>query len=119
MPLRTSSGTCWGASSLIFAGSSRRTRLLAGPLAAAAPAATAPAAPARYASVHHGVRGEGGGARGDGGEVGDQTPRLGPAALGALRRIVGSAHRAHQIEPLLAIGALVLVESHRSHLSVK
>src|SRR5215210_4118010 len=114
MPLRTSSGTSSEDSSLICA-CYRRIRLLtAAPTAAAATAAP----PASHTGVHNGVGGEGGGAGGDRGEVGDQTPRLDPAALGALRRFVGRAHRTHQLEPLLAIGALVLVESHRSHLSV-
>src|SRR5918911_5579423 len=101
MPLRTSSGISSGAF-----------------LAAAAPAAAAMPAAARYAGVHDGIGGERGGAGGDGGEAGDQTPRLRPAALGALGPFVGRAHGAHQLEPLLALGALVLVESHKSHLSV-
>src|SRR3712207_1265656 len=100
MPLRASSGTSSGAS-----------------LAAAASAATASATD--LAHGHYGVAGEGRGAGGgDRGEVGDQTPRLRPAALGTLGQIVGRAHRAHQLEPLLAIGALVLVKGHDSHLSV-
>jgi hypothetical protein len=99
MPLRTSSGISSGTSP-------------PDSFAAAAPAAAAPAATTRHAGVHHGVGGEGGGAGGDGGEVGDHTPRFGRAALGTLRRLVGRAHRTHQLELLLAIGALVLVESH-------
>src|SRR5215210_8496709 len=75
-------------------------------------------APASHAGVHHGVGGEGGGPRGDGSEVGDQAPGVGPAALWALGELVGCAHRAHQLEPLLAIGALIFVESHKSHLSI-
>src|SRR5918997_1835686 len=35
-----------------------------------------------------------------------------------VRLLVSRAHRAHQLEPLLAIGALIFVESHKSHLSI-
>src|SRR5215211_7187735 len=96
MPLRASSGS--------FSGSSTPTSLAA--------AAASPATAAGHARVHDGVRGEGGGAGSDGGEVGDQTPRLLRTTLRARSGVVGSAHRAHQVEPLLALGALVLVEGH-------
>src|SRR5215204_3762825 len=100
MPLRTSSGSSASAS-----------------LAAAAPAAATVAAD--LANGHGGVAGrEGGGARGDRGEARDQTPRLRPAAFGALGQVVGRAHWTHQLEPLLTVGALVLVESHESYLSL-
>src|SRR5918995_4684880 len=105
MPLRTSSG--------LFSGAPP-----AGSLAAAAPTAAAMTATARHTGVHHRVGGEGGVAGSDGGEVRDHTPRLGATALGTLRRLIGRAHGTHQLEPLLAIGALVLVESHKSHPSV-
>src|SRR5919202_6181078 len=99
MPLRTSSGISSGTS-----------------LPAAAPTATAMTT--NFANRYRSVVGEGGGAGGDGGEAGDQTPRLCPAALGAFGPLVGRAHRTHQLKPLLAVGALVLVESHKSHLSI-
>src|ERR671916_295014 len=98
MPLRASSGSSSGAST---------------PLAAAAPPA-ATAAAGGHARVHHGVRREGGGAGGYRGEGGDHTPRVLRSALGARGGIVGGAHRAHQVEALLAPGALVLVEGHHS-----
>src|SRR5919112_2299870 len=82
--------------------------------AAAAPAAAAATPAARYAGVHHRVRRERGGPRGYGGEVGDHTPRFLGAALGTRRDVVGGAHRAHEVEALLALGAPVLVEGHLS-----
>src|SRR3712207_5843804 len=81
------------------------------PLAAAAAPAAATAT-AGHPGVHHGVRREGRGARGYGGEVGDYTPRFCRAALRTLRGLVRVAHRAHQVEAILAACALVLVESH-------
>src|SRR5215210_8137299 len=80
--------------------------------AAAAPAAAAAASSAGHARVHHRVGREGGVAGGNGGEVGDHTPRVFGAALGTLRDVVGGAHRAHEVEAPLAVGALVLVEGH-------
>src|SRR5215210_1126553 len=82
-------------------------------LAAAAASATAAApAAARHTGVHHGVRREGRGPRGYGGEVGDHTPGLRRPALRTLRRIVSIAHRAHEVEAILTSRALVLVEGH-------
>src|SRR5215217_4941350 len=82
-------------------------------LAAAAASATAAApAAARHAGVHNGVRREGRGPWGDRGEVGDHTPRLGRTTLGASRRIIRIAHRAHEVEAILTFHALVLVEGH-------
>src|SRR5215210_5486887 len=83
------------------------------PLAAAAAPAAAAASSARHARVHHGVRCQGG-AGSYGGEVGDHTSRVLGAALRTLRNVVGGAHRAHEVEALLAVGALVLVEGHLS-----
>src|SRR5215213_6885781 len=103
MPLRARSGSPSSAPSGSCSAMPR--------LAAAAAPATAPAA-ARHTRVHHGVRREGGGAGGYGGEVGDHTPRVFGAALRTLRDVVSGAHRAHEVEALLAVGALVLVESH-------
>src|SRR5215204_295533 len=80
--------------------------------AAAAPAAAAATSSAGHARVHHRVGREGGVAGGNGGEVGDHTPRVFGAALRTLRDVVGGAHRAHEVEALLAVGALVLVEGH-------
>src|SRR5918998_337446 len=101
MPLRASSGSFSGASTPLAA--------------AAAPSATTAAGHAR---VHDGVRGEGGGARGYGGEVGDHSPRVLRAALRAGGGVVGGAHRAHDVEALLAVGTPVFVEGHLSfHLS--
>src|SRR5215212_10251191 len=97
MPLRASSGSFSGPSPTSLA-------------AAAAPPATA--ATAGHARVHHRIGREGGGAGGYGGEVGDQTPRFLRTTLRARSGVVGGAHRAHQVEPLLALGALVLVEGH-------
>src|SRR3712207_4208331 len=98
MPLRASSGSLSGASTPIS-------------LAAAAPSAAAPSS-ARHARIHHGVSGEGGGAGGYRGEVGDHTPGVLRTALRARGWVVGGAHRAHEVEALLALGALVLVEGH-------
>src|SRR5215216_2634917 len=81
------------------------------PLAAAAAPAAA-ATTAGHPGVHHGVRREGRGARRYGGEVGDHTPRFCRAALRTLRGLVRVAHRAHQVEAILAACALVLVEGH-------
>src|SRR5215207_7693699 len=82
-------------------------------LAAAAASATAAApATARHAGVHNRVRREGRGPWGDRGEVGDHPPRLGRTTLGAGRRIIRIAHRAHEIEAILTFRALVLVEGH-------
>src|SRR5918994_2647291 len=103
MPLSARSGSLAVESS----GASPATVLLA---AAAAP--TAAAATAGHPGVHHGVRREGRGSRGYGGEVGDHTLRLRRAALGTLRGLVRGAHRAHQVEAILAAGALVFVEGH-------
>src|SRR5215207_2366406 len=100
MPLRARSGND-------PSGASPATLPLA---AAAAPAAAA--ATAGNPGVHHGVRREGRGTRRYGGEVGDHTPRLSRAALGTLRGLVRGAHRAHQVEAILAAGALVFVEGH-------
>src|SRR5918999_3719105 len=94
MPLRASSGRVSTPDSLA---------------AAATPAATAATGHAR---VHHRVRGETGGAGGYGGEVGDHTPRVLRTALRARSEVVGGAHRAHEVEALLALGALVFVEGH-------
>src|SRR5829696_2039100 len=94
MPLRTSSGNDPSDASPATL-----------PLAAAA-------ATAGHPGVHHGVRREGRGARGYGGEVGDHTPRLHRAALRTLRGLVRVAHRANQVEAILAACALILVESH-------
>src|SRR5919107_2188091 len=102
MPLSTRSGSPSGDS-----GASPDTLPLA---AAAAPAAAT--ATAGHPGVHHGVRREGRGARGYGGEVGDHTPRIRRAAFRTLRGLVRGAHRAHQVEAILAACALVLVESH-------
>src|SRR5919112_718231 len=82
------------------------------PAAAAAPAAASTAAASGHTGVHHGVGGEGRGPRGNGGEVGDHTPRLRRTALGTIRRLISLAHRAHEVEAILALGALVLVEGH-------
>src|SRR5918998_1768182 len=88
-------------------------------LAAAAPTTAAAVAAADLAKGDRGVAGgDRGSAGGDGGEGRDKPPGLRPAALGTLDRVVGRAHRTHQLEPLLALGALVLVKSHESHLSV-
>src|SRR5215211_2882401 len=103
MPLRARSGSPSRGSS----GASPVTLLLA---AAASP--TAAAATAGHPGVHHGVRRKGRGARGYGGEVGDHTPRFRRAALGTLRGLVRVAHRAHEVEAILAACALVLVEGH-------
>src|SRR5918999_1220910 len=107
MPLRARSGSPSSAPSGSFSAMSRLA-------AAAPPPAAAATAAARHARVHHGVRREGGGAGGYGGEIGDHTPRVLRPALGARGGIVGGAHRAHQVEALLAPGALVLVEGHLS-----
>src|SRR5918994_2086308 len=106
MPLRARSGSPWGRISSAI------------PLLAAAAAPTAAAATARYARVHHGIGREGGGAGGYRGEVGDHTSGGAGAALGTLSDVVSGAHRAHEIEALPALGALVLVEGHLSHLSL-
>src|SRR5215218_1648063 len=103
MPLSARSGSPSGESS----GASPATLLLA---AAAAPAAAT--ATAGHPGVHHGVRREGRRSRRYGGEVGDHTPRLCRTAFRALRGLVRVAHRAHQVEAILAACALVLVESH-------
>src|SRR5215218_10534557 len=100
MPLRTSSGND-------PSDASPATLPLA---AAAAPAAAT--ATAGHPGVHHGVRREGRRSRRYGGEVGDHTPRLCRTAFRALRGLVRVAHRAHQVEAILAACALVLVESH-------
>src|ERR687898_3085326 len=81
------------------------------PAAPPAPAA-ASATAGRHAGVHYGVRREGRGPRGDGGEVGDHTPRLRRAALWTRRRFVSIAHRTHEVEAILALHALVLIEGH-------
>src|ERR671920_775188 len=101
MPLRARSGSPSGSWAILS-------------LAAAATSAAAAAAAgsAGHARVHHGVRREGGGAGNYGGEVGNHTPRVFGAALRTLRDVIGGAHRAHEVEALLAVGALVLVESH-------
>src|SRR5215207_2243926 len=103
MPLSARSGSPSGDSS----GASPATLPLA---AAAAPAAAT--ATAGHPGVHHGVRREGRSSRRNGGEVGDHTPRFRRAALRTLRGLVRVAHRAHQVEAILAACALVLVESH-------
>src|SRR5215204_3292557 len=103
MPLSARSGSPSGDSS----GASPATLPLA---AAAAPAAAT--ATAGHPGVHHGVRREGRRSRGYGGEVGDHTPRIRRAAFRTLRGLVRGAHRAHQVEAILAACALVLVESH-------
>src|SRR5215208_5255139 len=100
MPLRARSGND-------PSGASPATLPLA---AAAAPAAAT--ATAGHPGVHHGVRREGRSSRRNGGEVGDHTPRFRRAALRTLRGLVRVAHRAHQVEAILAACALVLVESH-------
>src|SRR5919202_2945789 len=97
MPFRASSGSFPGAST---------------PVSLAAAAASAAAASTRHTRIHHGVRGEGRSAGGYRGEVRDYTPRVLRTALRALRGVVGGAHRAHEVEALLALGALVFVESH-------
>src|SRR5829696_5983778 len=74
-------------------------------------AAAAPAA-AGHAGVHHGVRREGRGPRGDGGEVGDHTPRISRPALGTRSGLVRIAHGTHEVEAILTLSALVLVEGH-------
>src|SRR5829696_2555466 len=104
MPLRARSGSPSGAPSGPWA-------ILPLAAAAASAAAAAAAGSAGHARVHHGVRCQGG-PRGYGGEVGDHTPRVFGAALRTLRDVVGGAHRAHEVEALLAVGALVLVEGH-------
>src|SRR5215204_3034053 len=81
------------------------------PLAAAAAPAAATAT-AGHPGVHHGVRREGRRSRRYGGEVGDHTPRLHRAALRTLRGLVRVAHRANQVEAILAACALIFVESH-------
>src|SRR5215212_8974804 len=81
------------------------------PLAAAAAPATATAT-AGHPGVHHWVRREGRRSRRYGGEVRDHTPRLHRAALRTLRGLVRVAHRTHQVETILAAGALVFVEGH-------
>src|SRR5215211_2689182 len=81
------------------------------PLAAAAAPAAATAT-AGHSGVHNGVRREGRRSRRYGGEVGDHTPRLHRAALRTLRGLVRVAHRTHQVETILAAGALVFVEGH-------
>src|SRR5215211_1562427 len=81
------------------------------PLAAAAAPAAATAT-AGHSGVHNGVRREGRRSRRYGGEVGDHTPRLHRAALRTLRGLVRVAHRTHQVEAILAAGALVFVEGH-------
>src|SRR5215203_2995512 len=103
MPLRARSGNSSGDPS----GASPATFLLA----AAAASATA-AATTGHPGVHHGVRREGRGAWGYRGEVGDHPPRFRRAALGTLRGLVRVAHRAHQVEAILAACAPVLVEGH-------
>src|ERR687898_1112818 len=103
MPMRARSGSLAGESS----GASPGTLPLA---AAAAPAAAT--ATAGHPGVHHGVRREGRRSRRYGGEVGDHTPRLHRAALRTLRGLVRVAHRANQVEAILAACALILVESH-------
>src|SRR5215208_3147456 len=100
MPLRTSSGND-------PSDASPATLPLA---AAAAPAAAT--ATAGHPGVHHGVSREGRRSRRYGGEVGDHTPRLHRAALRTLRGLVRVAHRTHQVEAILAAGALVFVEGH-------
>src|SRR5919112_1603465 len=102
MPLRTRSGSSSG-------GLPDAPQANASSAAAATPAAASTAAAPGHAGVHHGVRREGRGPWGYGGEVGDYTPRLRRAALGATRRLVGIAHRAHEIEAIVALGALVLI----------
>src|SRR5215212_9162170 len=101
MPLRTRPGNLSGDPS----GASPATLALA---AAAAPTATA----AGHPGVHHRVRREGRGARGYRCEVGDHTPRFRRATFRTLRRLVRVAHRAHQVEAILAACALVLVQGH-------
>src|SRR5215212_1270269 len=103
MPLRARSGSPSGGSS----DASPVTLALA---AAAAPAAAA--ATAGHPGVHHGVRRHGRSTRCNRGEVGDHPPRLRRATLGTLRRLIRIAHRAHEVEAILAAGALVLVEGH-------
>src|SRR5918996_5337028 len=100
MPLRARSGN-------VPSGAPPATLPLA---AAAAPAAAT--ATAGHSGVHHGVRREGRRSRRYGGEVGDHTPRFRRAALRTLRGLVRVAHRAHQVEAILAACTLVLVESH-------
>src|SRR5829696_4934590 len=102
MPLRARSGSLSGSPATPPA------RLAA----AAAPAAAAPAAAAGHAGVHHGVRREGRGPRGDGGEVGDHTPRISRPALGTRSGLVRIAHGTHEVEAILTLSALVLVEGH-------
>src|SRR5215218_4134853 len=102
MPLRARSGSLSGSPATPPA------RLAA----AAAPAAAAPAAAAGHAGVHHGVRREGRGPRGDGGEVGDHTPRIRRPALGTRSGLVRIAHGTHEVEAILTLSALVLVEGH-------
>src|SRR5215211_1096855 len=81
------------------------------PLAAAAAPAAATAT-AGHPGVHNGVRRESRRSRRYGGEVGDHTPRFRRAALRTLRGLVRVAHRTHQVEAILAAGALVFVEGH-------
>src|SRR5919199_1418128 len=100
MPLRTSSGAL-------------NVPASDGPLAAAASAAATTTSPAvRYTCVHYGVCRESRSTGSDRGEVRNETPRLCPPTLGALREVVCCIHGAHQLEPLLASGAFVLIESH-------
>src|SRR5215203_4668503 len=103
MPLRARSGKPSGDPS----GASPATLSLA---AAAAP--TAAAATAGHPGVHHGVRRDGRGARGYGGEVGDHSLRFRRAALRTLGWLIRIAHRTHEVEAILAARALVLVEGH-------
>src|SRR5215203_6542891 len=103
MPWRTRSGSSWG-------GFPDVPPARFSSAAAAAPAA-APSAPG-HTGVHHGVGRQGRSPRGYGGEVGDHTPRLRRAALGTIRRLISITHGAHEVEVLLARGALVLVEGH-------
>src|SRR5919107_369097 len=106
MPLKARSGSLSGDPSVAKLS-------LAAAAASASATAAAPAA-ARHAGVHNGVGREGRGPRGDRGEVGDHTPRLGRTTLGARRRIIRIAHRAHEVEAILTFRALVLVEGHLS-----
>src|SRR5688572_24961741 len=105
MPLRARSGSP-------SAGSSSVPPVTLSLAAAAASATTTATAAARHTGVHHGVRGEGRSPRGNGSEVGDHTPRLRRPTLRTLRGVVRIAHRAHEVEAILAPRAPVLVEGH-------
>src|SRR5215212_9037542 len=105
MPLRARSGSPSGSWAILS---------LAAATASAAAAATGSAGHAR---VHHGVRREGGGAGGYGGEVGDHTPRVFGAALRTLRDDDSGDHRAHEVEALRSRRTCTRREPSRSNLS--